>query len=135
MTRNRTAARPNTPAPAETPAPAPAETPAPEAAATTPAGWPADLGDPTPGKPNHTPAKEKPAPSPIAGCSGSQIRAIARLARTEAGGMTRAELHADPMVVVALCKRGLATQNRDGDDRSIDWIELTPAGKTAAQAI
>jgi hypothetical protein len=70
--------------------------------------------------------------------------AIRKLAQSELGetpeedgqtkGLTRKELNADPMVVVALANRGWATVDRSGDERAVDYIELTTAGAEQARA-
>lgn len=131
----RTATRTRRPAPEQAPAPTPEVTEAPVAEVaeaqvpreTEPAGWPTDLGEPQLGPANH-----KPKAAPKLQVSASQLRALARLARTENGGLTRSDLHADPMVVVALAKKALVTVDRSGDERAVDWIEITDAGREQA---
>ena len=114
-------------------APAPAQPEAPQAEGTTPealvpgTNWPADLGQPVLGPRNH-----KPKAAPKMGVSASQLKALMRLAATETGGLTRSDLRADPMVVVALAKKALVTVDRSGDERAVDWIELTETGRTEA---
>lgn len=62
--------------------------------------------------------------------SPSQLRALGKLIAAD-GGLTRKELQADPMVVVALEQRGHVTVDRGGDERGIDLIEITAEGRQA----
>lgn len=67
--------------------------------------------------------------------SMSMKRAMYALQSDEADGLTRADLHADPMIVKSLVARGWVTCTRDGDDRSVDWIELTAEGAIQCQEL
>jgi hypothetical protein len=62
------------------------------------------------------------------------VRTAMQLLAHNGGELTRETLHADPMVVVALERRGWASVDRSGTERKIDLVELTEAGREWARA-